>query len=54
MLIPVTDAPEFDEEASKVFAEGWPEFIFHDALAKQYAERRDRFFAGVELLLHVS
>ncbi|WP_460648746.1 hypothetical protein [Kribbella endophytica] len=44
MLIPVADAPEFDEEASTVFAEGWPEFIFHDALAKQYNDRRSRFF----------
>jgi GNAT superfamily N-acetyltransferase len=44
MLIPVADAPEFDEEASRVFAEGWPEFIFHDQVAKQYSERRDRFF----------
>ncbi len=39
MLTPVADAPEFHEEA-------WPEFIFHDALAKQYAKRRDRFFAN--------
>lgn len=44
MLIQVADAPEFDEEASTVFAEGWPEFIFHDALAKQYNDRRSRLF----------
>jgi GNAT superfamily N-acetyltransferase len=48
MLIQVADAPEFDEEASRVFAEGWPEFIFHDALAKQYNERRARYFAKWE------
>ncbi|WP_432942552.1 GNAT family N-acetyltransferase [Kribbella sp. CA-253562] len=44
MLIPVAEAPELNDEASRVFAEGWPEFIFHDALAKQYAERRDQYF----------
>ncbi|MEV6285512.1 hypothetical protein [Kribbella sp. NPDC051770] len=44
MLIQVADAPEYDEEASTVFAEGWPEFIFHDAVAKQYNERRGQYF----------
>ncbi|MFK4082464.1 hypothetical protein ACI2LF_00025 [Kribbella sp. NPDC020789] len=47
-LIPAAEAPQYDEEAAVRFAEGWPEFIFHDAVASQWNERRARYFADWE------
>src|SRR4051812_31359874 len=50
-LIPVADAPQYDEEAGERFAEGWPEFIFHDAGVKVWRERRAKYFADQEFYL---
>ncbi|WP_405069395.1 GNAT family N-acetyltransferase [Kribbella sp. NBC_01510] len=43
-LIPVVQAPQYDEEAEQRFAEEWPEFIFHDVEVRKYSERRREFF----------
>ena len=43
-LIPVVQAPQYDEEAEQRFAEEWPEFIFHDVEVRKYSERRTEYF----------
>jgi hypothetical protein len=50
-LIPVAEAPEFDEEAGRRFVEEWPEFIFHDLEVKKYRDRRVEYFRGWEFYL---
>jgi GNAT superfamily N-acetyltransferase len=50
-LIPVAEAPQYDEEAEKRFIEEWPEFIFHDAEVPKYRERRLEYFAEWEFYL---
>ena len=47
-LIPVADAPQYDEEAEQRFVEDWPEFIFHDPEVKKYRERRASYFGDWE------
>ncbi|WP_344144389.1 hypothetical protein [Kribbella yunnanensis] len=48
MLIPVADAPQYESEAAVRFAEGWPEFIFHDAASSQWNSRRTEYFPDWE------
>jgi len=43
-LVPTASAPSLSEEAAVRFREDWPEFIFHDLVVKQYAERRASYF----------
>ncbi|TDD26697.1 hypothetical protein E1218_12715 [Kribbella turkmenica] len=50
-LIPVTAAPEFDEEAGRRFVEDWPEFIFHDLGVRKYSDRRAEYFWEWEFYL---
>lgn len=50
-LVPVAQAPQYDEEAEQRFVEEWPEFIFHDAEVKKYRERRVEFFRDWEFYL---
>ncbi|MEV4261103.1 hypothetical protein [Kribbella sp. NPDC049584] len=50
-LIPVADAPQYDEEAERRFVEEWPEFIFHDEGVKPYRERRVQYFPQWEFYL---
>jgi GNAT superfamily N-acetyltransferase len=47
-LIPVAEAPEYEEEAEKRFIEEWPEFIFHDEGVAVYRDRRRSFFEDWE------
>ncbi|WP_405062258.1 hypothetical protein OG474_11610 [Kribbella sp. NBC_01505] len=48
MLIPATDAPQYDSEAEVRFAEVWPEFIFHDPASSQWSPRRAEYFRNWE------
>jgi GNAT superfamily N-acetyltransferase len=50
-LIPVAQAPQYDEEAEQRFVEEWPEFIFHDVVVRTYAERRSSYFPEWEFYL---
>jgi hypothetical protein len=43
-LVPVAQAPQYDDEAEQRFVEEWPEFIFHDLEVRKYSERRAEFF----------
>lgn len=44
-LVPTTSRPDLDDQARRVFAGHWPEFIFHDAGVKLVMERAERYFA---------
>lgn len=50
-LIPVAEAPQYDEEAEQRFVEEWPEFIFHDEGVTPYRERRVEYFRDWEFYL---
>jgi hypothetical protein len=50
-LIPVAQAPQYDEEAAERFAEEWPEFIFHDLDVRKYIDRRQEYFPEWEFYL---
>jgi len=50
-LVPTASAPSLSEEAAVRFREDWPEFIFHDLVVKQYAERRASYFGDWEFYL---
>ncbi|MFI6828782.1 MULTISPECIES: hypothetical protein [unclassified Kribbella] len=50
-LIPVAQAPQYDEEAAERFAEEWPEFIFHDVEVRKYIDRRQEYFPEWEFYL---
>lgn len=44
-LAPVASRPDLDEQARELFAEHWPEYIFHDAEVKAYLPRAGELFA---------
>jgi len=50
-LIPVAQAPQYDEEAEQRFLEEWPEFIFHDLEVRKYSDRRAKDFPEWEFYL---
>jgi hypothetical protein len=43
--------PDLEEEAETALRERWPEFVFHDALVKQYIERVDEYFAEFSIFV---
>lgn len=45
------DRHDLDDETRAALGGGWPEFIFHDPLVKQYLERVERFFGYYDILL---
>jgi hypothetical protein len=46
------DRPDLAEQmGGPGFAGGWPEFIFHDATAARYRDRRQEYFGHLDLLL---
>lgn len=45
------DRPDLEEEAGGAFRERWPEFIFHDAVPKQYLPRVAEYFGHYDILL---
>ena len=44
-LVPTATRPELDDPARELFAEHWPEYIFHDAEVKEYLPRVGELFA---------
>jgi len=48
-VVSLAERPELEERAP--FGPGWPKFIFHDPVAKQYIETVFRRFADLHLLL---
>jgi GNAT superfamily N-acetyltransferase len=45
------DRHDLDDETRAALGGGWPEFIFHDPLVKQYLKRVERFFGYYDILL---
>lgn len=50
-LVPVASRPDAEEAFRTLFAEHWPEFVFHDQGVKPYLSRRDEYFADLDFLL---
>lgn len=50
-LVPTAAAPEHADAAAVLFSDGWPEFIFHDAGAAAYVERKNELFADLDFYL---
>jgi hypothetical protein len=46
-----SDRPDLDDQVREAFRVKWPEFIFHDPVAHEYAERVGRYFADLDVLL---
>jgi GNAT superfamily N-acetyltransferase len=50
-IVTVPDRRDLDGEAEAAFRERWPEFVFHDALSKQYMSRVDDYFGDFAIFL---
>jgi GNAT superfamily N-acetyltransferase len=50
-VVTTGDRPDLHEAARAAFRGEWPEFIFHDALVKQYIDRVEAWFGGFDVLL---
>jgi GNAT superfamily N-acetyltransferase len=48
-VVSLAERPELADQLP--FGEGWPQFIFHDPVAKEYLDRVDAFFAELSLVL---
>ena len=47
-LVPVRSRPDLEARVPELFAEHWPEFIFHDLGVKPFSERRAEYFADLD------
>jgi hypothetical protein len=50
-VVTSSERPDLDDEAAAAFRVKWPEFIFHDATAKQFMGRVAEFFPQYDVLL---
>ena len=50
-MVTTAERPDLAEEVGRAFHGGWPEFIFHDAVAAEYLERVQRYFTELDVLL---
>ncbi len=50
-VVTTRERPDLEEEASAAFREKWPEFIFHDPIAKQYVAKVNEYFPQYDVLL---
>jgi hypothetical protein len=48
---PMHSRPRPEDQLARLFAGGWPEFIFHDQQTKRYIGRVRELFADLELVL---
>jgi GNAT superfamily N-acetyltransferase len=49
-IITRSDRPDLDDEAAEAFRERWPEFIFHDEVAKQHLEPVQQHFGRFDVM----
>ena len=49
-IVTAADRPDLDTEAAAAFREKWPEFIFHDDVAAQYAPRVETLLLALQHL----
>src|SRR6478735_3508027 len=47
-LVPVAARPDLEALVPELFAEHWPEFIFHDLGVKPYVARRAEYFGDLD------
>jgi len=50
-VVTSSERPDLEEQAAAAFRERWPEFVFHDALPKQYLSRIDQYFGQFSIFL---
>ena len=50
-VVVAQDRPDLEQAVEKAFRERWPEFVFHDALSKEYLPRVQEFFREYDVLL---
>jgi len=50
-IVTVPERRDLEDEAAAAFRERWPEFVFHDQLAKQYMGRVDDYFGDFAIFL---
>ena len=50
-IVTAADRPDLESEAGAAFREKWPEFIFHDDVAAQYAPRVETYFSRLDILV---
>ncbi len=52
-VVTVAERRDLEDEAAAAFRDSWPEFMFHDAIPREYSPRIDEYFAEfVIFLLH--
>ena len=47
-LVPVGERPDLEAQVPELFAEHWPEFIFHDLGVKPFSKRRAEYFGDLD------
>jgi GNAT superfamily N-acetyltransferase len=50
-VVTAAEHPDLHEEAGVAFREKWPEFIFHDSVAKQHMPRVEEYFTQFDVLV---
>ena len=50
-VVTTCDRPDLEDEAGAAFRVKWPEFIFHDPIAKQYVAPVAEYFTQYDVLL---
>jgi GNAT superfamily N-acetyltransferase len=50
-VVTTAERPDLHDEAGAAFREKWPEFVFHDAVAKRYMPRVEEAFPDYDVLV---
>lgn len=50
-VVTTSARPDLHEEAGAAFRGGWPEFIFHDPVTREYIERVEAFFPEFDIMV---
>jgi GNAT superfamily N-acetyltransferase len=50
-IVTTADRPDLHDQAEAALRPGWPEFIFHDPVAREHLDRVGRYFPGYDILL---
>jgi phage terminase small subunit len=50
-IVTTTERPDLDGEANAAFRSVWPEFIFHDPVAREHMDRVELYFRPYDVLL---
>lgn len=50
-VVTTSQRPDLDDEARAAFRGMWPEFIFHDPVAREYTDRVEQYFEHNDVLL---